>query len=166
MADISKILLPTSTEAYIIKDSNARSRIAALESQLGQALVFKGVLNSAAEFNALTNYKIGYMYKANAQFAVDGLGKLEIGDAIIAIDNYSTALQTSDFTVLQNNIDVMQGATDSSAGSVGLVPSPAIGTSKQVLKGSGNWGGVSTDILEQGVDTVILNGGTSINVIN
>lgn len=58
---------------------------------------------------------------------------------IICIADYIGGYKTEDWTVVQNNIDVMNGSTGTSAGVRGLVPAPAIGDQNKFLCGDGTW---------------------------
>ena len=144
MADISKIKLGSTI--YSLKDEEARAAVNALQTAVSSSLIFKGVVSSAADLTGLKNYKIGWTYKANASFEIASLGKLEVGDMIICISDYSSSYKASDWTVVQNNVDTMVGATSAAAGTRGLVPAPAAGESEKYLKGDGTWGSPSTDL--------------------
>lgn len=145
MADkyISKIKLGSTI--YSLKDSEVRTAVTALQTAVASSLVFKGVVSSAAEIITLTNYKQGWTYKANAAFTISSVGTIEAGDMIICVSDYSSSYKASDWTVVQNNVDTMVGATSTKAGTRGLVPVPAAGDSEKYLKGDGTWGSPSTD---------------------
>lgn len=146
MADkyISKIKLGSTI--YSLKDSEVRTAVTALQTAVASSLVFKGVVSSAAEIITLTNYKQGWTYKANAAFTISSVGTIEAGDMIICVSDYSSSYKASDWTVVQNNVDTMVGATSTKAGARGLVPVPAAGDSEKYLKGDGTWGSPSTDL--------------------
>lgn len=137
MADLSKIKLGSTT--YLLKDSEARSAISALQTAVASSLVFKGVVSSATGITGLTNYKQGWTYKASAAFTITGIGNLEIGDMIICVSSYSSAYKATDWTVVQNNVDTFNGATSSAAGTRGLVPAPTSGTTNKYLRSNGTW---------------------------
>lgn len=137
MAEISKIKLSGTT--YLLKDNEARAAINALQTALASSLIFKGVVSSATDITSLTDYKIGWTYKSSNNFEVEGLGKIESGDMIVCISNYSNAFQATDWNVVQNNIDVMEGASASLAGVKGLVPAPGEGDNNKFLRGDGTW---------------------------
>ena len=140
MADklISRINLGSAI--YHLKDEKARKDIETLQTTLASSLVLKGVVSNATAITSLVNYKTGWTYKANDIFALPNLGIIEPGDMIICISDYSTAFKTSDWTVVQNNVDVMQGATTSAKGVKGLVPAPGTTDVSSYLKGDGTWG--------------------------
>ena len=144
MADISKIKLGSTI--YSLKDKEVRAAVNALQTAVASSLVFKGVVSSAAGITSLTNYKQGWTYKANAAFTIPSVGIMEVGDMIICVSNYSSSYKASDWTVIQNNVDTMVGATSVKAGTRGLVPAPAAGESEKYLKGDGTWGSPSTDL--------------------
>lgn len=144
MADISKIKLGSTI--YSLKDSEARTAVTALQTAVASSLIFKGVVSSAAGITSLTNYKQGWTYKANAAFTISSVGTIEAGDMIICVSDYSSSYKASDWTVVQNNVDTMVGATSTKAGTRGLVPAPATGDSEKYLKGDGTWGSPSTDL--------------------
>ena len=131
---------------YSLKDKEARAAVNALQTAVASSLIFKGVVSSAAEIATLTNYKQGWTYKANAAFTISSVGTIEAGDMIICVSDYSSGYRASDWTVVQNNVDTMVGATSTKAGARGLVPVPAAGDSEKYLKGDGTWGSPSTDL--------------------
>lgn len=141
MADISKIKLGSTI--YSLKDEEVRAAVNALQTAVASSLVFKGVVSSAAGITSLTNYKQGWTYKANAAFKIPSIGTIEAGDMIICVSDYSSSYKASDWTVVQNNVDTMVGATSADAGTRGLVPAPAAGDSEKYLKGDGTWGSPS-----------------------
>lgn len=122
--------------------------------------MFKGVVSNATDITNLTNYKTGWTYKSNATFTLSSLGKIEPGDMIICVGNYKSAFKIADWTVVQNNIDVMVGATSSSSGTKGLVPAPAVANKDNFLKGNGTWATPSIEALAQ-TNYVIFDCGTS-----
>ena len=144
MADISKIKLGSTI--YSLKDEEVRAAVTALQTAVASSLVFKGVVSSAAGITSLTNYKQGWTYKANKAFEIPLIGTIEVGDMIICVSDYNSSYKASDWTVVQNNVDTMVGATSAKAGTRGLVPAPAAGDSEKYLKGDGTWGSPSTDL--------------------
>lgn len=136
MAYISKVSL--SGTIYSLKDTEARAAVAALEAAVASSLVFKGVIASAAEITGLTDYKQGWTYKANASFEITNLGKVEAGDMLVCINSNST-YAASDWTIVQNNVDVMVGASETAPGVKGLIPAPAAGDNTKFLCGDGTW---------------------------
>ena len=144
MADISKIKLGSTI--YSLKDEEVRAAVTALQTAVASSLVFKGVVSSAAGITSLTNYKQGWTYKANKAFEIPLIGIIEAGDMIICVSDYHSSYKASDWTVVQNNVDTMVGATSAKAGTRGLVPAPAAGESEKYLKGDGTWGSPSTDL--------------------
>ena len=133
---ISKINLGGT--AYSLKDNEARAAVSALETAVASSLVFKGVVSSATEITGLTNYKQGWTYKASASFSIDSLGTVENGDMIICT-NSNTSYSASDWTIVQNNVDTMEGADGSNAGIRGLVPAPDATDNNKYLRGDGSW---------------------------
>lgn len=146
MADkyISKMKLGSTI--YSLKDEEVRAAVTALQTAVASSLVFKGVVSSATEITSLSNTKIGWTYKANSAFSLLGVGLIEAGDMIICIANTIGQYNPRNWTVVQNNIDTMVGATTAKAGTRGLVPAPAAGESEKYLKGDGTWGSPSTDL--------------------
>ena len=102
-------------------------------------LVFKGIAANSATITSLTDYKTGWTYKASSAFTIDGVGTVENGDMIIAINDYDSAYSALDWTIIQNNIDTMVGATSSEAGVRGLVPAPTASADTRYLDSTGNW---------------------------
>ncbi len=142
MADISKIKLGSTI--YSLKDEEVRAAVTALQTAVASSLVFKGVVSSAAGITSLTNYKQGWTYKASGDtFTIPSVGTIEAGDMIICVSDYNSGYKASDWTVVQNNVDTMVGATSAAAGTRGLVPAPAAGESEKYLKGDGTWGSPS-----------------------
>ena len=109
-------------------------------------LVFKGIAANSAAITGLTDYKTGWTYKASSAFTIDGVGTVENGDMIIAINDYDSAYSALDWTIIQNNIDTMIGATSSEAGVRGLVPAPAASADTRYLDSTGNWSVPATPI--------------------
>lgn len=162
MADNMKLIskINLGSVIYHLKDSDARSRLDTLETTLASSLVFKGVVSNATDITNLTNYKTGWTYKANASFTLSSLGKIEPGDMIICVSDYKSAFNIANWTVVQNNIDVMTGATSSNSGTKGLVPAPAVANKDNFLKGDGTWGTPAIDALAQ-TEYIIFDCGTS-----
>ena len=138
MPYISQIKMPGNSNTYLLKDTEARAAIAALQTTVASALVFKGVVSSATAITGLTNYKLGWTYKASASFTIEGLGKVENGDMIVCIAG-GDAFNAANWNIVQNNTDTLVGATASAAGSRGLVPAPAAGNQNYFLRGDGSW---------------------------
>ena len=65
---------------------------------------------------------------------------------IIAVNDYDSAYSALDWTIIQNNVDTMTGATLSEAGTRGLVPAPAASADTQYLDSTGNWSVPATPI--------------------
>lgn len=162
MADNMKLIskINLGSVIYHLKDSDARDRLTQLETTLASSLVFKGVVSNATDITNLTNYKTGWTYKSNATFTLSSLGKIEPGDMIICISDYNSTFKIADWTVVQNNIDIMVGATNSSSGTKGLVPAPTVADKDNFLKGNGTWSTPSIEYLAQ-TDYVIFDCGTS-----
>lgn len=137
MAEISKLKLGSTT--YLLKDNEAREAIKAIQTALASSLVFKGVISSATDITTLTDYKIGWTYKSSSNFSIPDLGKIENGDMIVCISDYLNDFKPSDWTVVQNNIDIMEGATAETSGTKGLVPAPTISDKDKFLCGDGTW---------------------------
>lgn len=92
----------------------------------GDAMVFKGTIASEEELTALKDYKTGWTYKVTTPFKSTSLDQqLEAGDMIITITDYDASYKASDFTVIQNNVDLV-GAK----GTIGLVKNDSDVTSK------------------------------------
>ena len=88
---------------------------------------------------------------------------------IICVADFGTAYRDSDWTVIQNNIDVMQGADASQNGVSGLVPAPASADSANFLRGDGTWSKIKikiNDLEQEEEDYVIFDGGNSTSLID
>jgi hypothetical protein len=85
---------------------------------------------------------------------------------IIAQSDFDSSSKVTDWTVVQNNTDIFIGATDEKNGSSGLVPAPGTTNIDQFLKSDGNWYPITTDLIEQGTKTFILDCGTSTSNIS
>lgn len=132
---------------YSLKDEEARAAVNALQTAVSSSLVFKGVVSSAADLTGLKDYKVGWTYKANTSFEIASLlGKLEVGDMIICISDYNSNYKASDWTVVQNNVDTMTGASPTVAGTRGLVPAPQANDNEKYLRGDGTWGSPVADV--------------------
>ena len=140
MAYISNINLGGAT--YFLKDTEARAAISTLEIAAASSLIFKGVVSSATEITELTNYKTGWTYKVSNVFYFPELGIVENGDMIVCISSYSGEYKSTDWTIIQNNIDVMQGTDGTNAGTRGLVPAPSTLDNSRFLRGDGVWADV------------------------
>lgn len=138
MADLARIKIGSTI--YSLKDEEIRNAVAVLQTTVASALVFKGVVSSATELTDLTNYKLGWTYKANASFFIPLVGTIEVGDMIICVSDYSESYKANDWTIIQNNVDVMVGATTDTAGTTGLVPAPKTNEADKFLQGDGTWG--------------------------
>ena len=75
---------------YSLKDSEVRAALETLKAALASSLIFKGVVSNAAEVTELTDYKLGWTYKANADFYIDDVGYIENGDMLICVNSNST----------------------------------------------------------------------------
>lgn len=148
---ISKIKLNGTT--YHLKDEETKTAVENLQNVVSSSLVLKGVASSATSITSLTNYKIGWTYKVNADFTIDNLGKIENGDMIICIADYNSGYKASDWTVVQNNVDTMTGATTSAAGTRGLVPAPNAGETNLYLRSDGTWS--SPDVMWGSISSLI-----------
>ena len=131
---------------YSLKDEEVRAAVTALQTAVSSSLIFKGVVSSAAGITSLTNYKQGWTYKANTAFTIPSIGTIEAGDMIICISDYNSSYKASDWTVVQNNVDTMTGASSTAAGTRGLVPAPQANDNEKYLRGDGTWGSPVVDI--------------------
>lgn len=105
------------------------------------AMVFKGTLGTDGTVEALpTTYEAGWTYKIITAGTYAGQ-VCTVGDMIIAtVDNTVAAnAKNAHWSVVQNNVDVMKGASSSAAGASGLVPAPASGKQSSFLRGDGTW---------------------------
>ncbi len=80
---------------------------------------------------------------------------------IICINSNST-YSASDWTIIQNNVDVMVGATTSTSGTKGLVPAPESGVSNRCLCSDGKWAALTA----QDVKALPISGGTLTGNLN
>jgi hypothetical protein len=129
---------------YLLKDKSARDRLDTVETTLASGLIFKGTVSSAAGITGLTDYKIGWTYKASASFSITNIGSIESGDMIICVSAYSSSYKATDWTVVQNNVDIFTGASASAAGTRGLVPQPSAGSQSKFLRGDATWGSIDS----------------------
>ena len=108
---------------------NIESQIAALEGVAADALVFKGVVNSAADLPT-AGYKVGDTYKINTAGTYKGI-VCEPGDALIAVAETGA---DSDWVVLQANIDgAVTGPVSAADGNIAVFD----GANGKVIKDSG-----------------------------
>ena len=82
---------------YVIDAINNKLAVA-------DALIFKGVVSDTTPLPT-KNYKQGWTYKVAKAGTYAG-NKCEVGDMIIAIADYDTSFKNTDWTVIQNNVDV------------------------------------------------------------
>jgi len=106
-------------------------------SGITQGIVFRGILDSSNSIAA--PYNIGDMYyigEAGTYFDYN----CEVGDVFIAkvAKQEGEIVAKEDWSILESNKDVFQGATDSLIGTSGLVPAPPSGT-KKYLDSTGTW---------------------------
>ena len=96
---------------------------------VADALIFKGVINAPTGTTGLSgkkDYKIGWTYKVGT--AGTYAGKVcEVGDMIIAIADYNTSFKDTDWTVVQNNVDIASEKVPG-FGKVGSVLGESAGT--------------------------------------
>lgn len=99
-----------------VEIENIYQQIAALEGVSSDALVFKGVVNKAADLPT-AGYKVGDTYKVNTAGTYKGI-VCEPGDALIAIAETGA---DSDWVVLQANIDgAVTGPASATDGAIAL----------------------------------------------
>ena len=122
----------------------------------GDAMLFMGLITTGAKiegisevngetFTSLKNYKAGWTFKVKDAQSIAGLGALEVGDMIIAI-NSNTTYAVADWTVVQADID-------------GAVTAGGTLTSNRIVLGSGS---KSVKVLAAGTTGQVLqSGGTS-----
>lgn len=115
------------------------NKLSNLETFAASAVTLKGIAATAADITSLTDYKVGWTYKATSNFAIADLGNIEPGDAIVCMIDYVDSFKSSDWTVIQGNTDVMMGATTSTSGASGLVPIPSANDTNNYLRGDGTW---------------------------
>ena len=163
----------------------------------GDAMIFKGTIGSTGiitggtdvdgkKLETLTDYKAGWTFKAAVAQTITGIGKLEVGDIVMAVTNKGAAYNNVDFTVIQVNID---GAVTSSASlttnqlilgaSVNGIKSLAAGTSGQYLMANSsgiptwttvakNYRGVSVNgtsaLTESDLSALVLRNGSGISM--
>lgn len=170
MANISKVKIGNTS--YNIKDAYARDEIVSINefinNSLSSALIYKGTVSTASELTSKTNYETGWCYKASERFYLEVLGWVDIGDMIIAQSDFDSSFKVTDWTVIQNNTDIFIGATAENNGSNGLVPAPGTSDINKFLKANGQWTAitVTTDDIEQGTKTLVLDCGTSTSNIS
>jgi hypothetical protein len=98
VADLANIKVGSTT--YTLKDTAARDRLDIIETTLASGLIFKGTVSSAADITGLTDYKVGWTYKASASFSITNIGSIESGDMIICVSAYSSSYKATDWTVV------------------------------------------------------------------
>ena len=102
----------------------------------GDAMIFKGTIGSAGtitgsadvnglKLDTLPTYNAGWTFKIAVAQTITGIGSLEVGDMVVAINDKATTYNTADWTVIQTNID-------------GAVISTATLTNDQLILGAGN----------------------------
>lgn len=73
-------------------------------AQIGGAS-FQGTVSAATDISSLTDYKTGWYWVVST--AGTYVGQVcEVGDMIFCVSDYNSSYSTSDFTVVQNNMDI------------------------------------------------------------
>lgn len=104
----------------------------------GDAMVFKGTLGTSGTVTALpATHEVGWTYKVITAGTYAGQ-TCEVGDMIICITDGTTA-NNAHWTVVQNNVSTMTGATADANGASGLVPAPTKGNQGKFLRADGTW---------------------------
>ena len=68
------------------------------------AMMFQGIADSVAGFNAITGYKAGYYWIVGTAGTYANSLVCEVGDMIVAVSDYSSSMKDTDFKVIQGNI--------------------------------------------------------------
>lgn len=148
----------------------------------GDAMIFKGsigasgVIAGLADVNGktlatLADYKAGWTFRVNVAQTITGVGALEVGDLIMAIDNKGEAYSASHFTVAQTNVDGAVTAInaltvnqlvvgDSSSKGVKSLGAGSNGTYLKISGGIPKWEALNVYALD------VRNGGTSVGSYN
>jgi hypothetical protein len=75
-------------------------------------VVTQAVTDGTTLFTALTNYKSGWTWRVSGAGEITGIGKLQTGDMIICIKDYASSFKASDWSVVQNNVDLVTDEAD------------------------------------------------------
>lgn len=105
-------------------------------------VVKQAIVDGTTNISGLTAYSAGWTWKVTSAGTITGIGTVEPGDQVIASNDFSTAYSASDWFIVQANVDVFVGASTTAAGTVGLVPAPAIMSSAsdfKFLRNDGAW---------------------------
>lgn len=108
------------------------------------AMVYKGTLGTGGTATALpaVPYNAGWTYKVITAGTYAGKA-CEVGDMIICVTNRASGATGSndDWTVVQNNMEAMKGATSSANGAVGYIGStpPKDGYNTKYWRADGTW---------------------------
>ena len=98
---------------------------------------------------------VGDMYLSTGSGYINGV-KVESGDMIICCTDTAAATSSTyttiknNWNIIQANVDVMKGATSTTAGQAGLVPMPEATTETQFLSNAGTWKGITTNNISHG----------------
>lgn len=69
------------------------------------AVISSGVVDGETNISKLPNYSAGWTFKVISDGTISSIGKVEIGDMLIATNNMSESYKASDWNVIQSNID-------------------------------------------------------------
>lgn len=102
-------------------------------------LITTGITDGTTNISALTNYSAGWTFKVTSAGTIANIGKVETGDMLICTSDYASAYKASDWSVVQNNVDVFAGTNGSANGTKGLVPAPQAAEAGMFLASDGTW---------------------------
>ena len=147
-------------------DQIATTRFVNNAFRANDAMTYEGTIGAPADHPTITSlpaeHKVGWAYKVITSGTYAGQ-HCDIGDMVICVaDNTWTqddppipVANDNDWTVVQNNIDIMVGATTSTSGSSGLVPVPAAGDQTKYLRGDGVWNTVELPLDMKGATSLV-----------
>ena len=163
----SSVLPEDSDTTYSFQEGNVAGSFQVRENNNAwQTIAIHSVPTLDANGKILETYLPSYVddvvegYYANDKFYEDAEHTREIsaetGKIYVDIPSNTTyRWGGTTYVPITNPIDIMRGATATTAGVAGLVPAPAAGSQDMFLRGDGTWANVSTSDIKarQSIDT-------------
>lgn len=160
---VATAIAASSTQAMILAGSINPANISNPFTNLNTALfpnapTIQSQCGSLENLTAFTPIKAGWVFKIisdgiiyyyDTQYGAHHGKQVQKGDTLYITNNKpkyegtpsaNDYVTENDFSILSYDVDVFIGATDETAGSIGLVPAPEAGDQDKFLKGDGTWG--------------------------
>lgn len=109
-------------------------RLDALEN----AREFKGDFDATGDLTQLNDAQTGFYWIVSVGGTIAGK-TFSVNDMIICHTAIATPIDFTNFATIPASINIMQGATNTTDGTSGLVPRPLIADEEKALMGNGTW---------------------------